>query len=329
MFTRRTFLKYTGATTLTLFATGIRGLRRAIAEALPGGTLDPASIPKFVTPLLVPPVMPKAGSHRRARRQRNDATLPDRASAAGAAGDVNRRGARLVVAALAGLASSDAVAEGDFAGHVAATTDYVFRGVSQTRGAPALQADVHYEANGGWFAGLWFSTVDLNPGSGATQEFNVYAGLTRPMATHWDCRLVAVAYVYPNDDPRLSYDYAEVVASIGWLDRVVASIAWSPNTSRYARSYGGIAADEQALSYEIVARWPLVEALSATASAGYYDLSDLFGSGYGYGGAGLSYERAAWQLDLGWYVAADYAEELFGPEVADARWSLTAAWKFR
>ncbi|HXW09240.1 MAG TPA: hypothetical protein VD737_01375, partial [Steroidobacteraceae bacterium] len=65
MFTRRTFLKYTGATTLTLFATGIRGLRRAIAAALPGGTLDPASIPKFVTPLLVPPVMPRAGTIRR------------------------------------------------------------------------------------------------------------------------------------------------------------------------------------------------------------------------------------------------------------------------
>ena len=58
---RRTFLKYTGATTLTLFAAGRLGLRQAIAEAIPGGTLDPYAVPKFVTPLLVPPVMPKAG----------------------------------------------------------------------------------------------------------------------------------------------------------------------------------------------------------------------------------------------------------------------------
>lgn len=239
------------------------------------------------------------------------------------------RGPPLVVAALAAFALPEAVAEGGVAGHVAATTDYVFRGVSQTRGAPALQADVHYEADAGWFAGLWFSTVDLNPGPGATQELNVYAGLSRPVGTHWDYRLYGVAYVFPNDNPRLSYDYAELVASIAWLDCVVASIAWSPNTSRFARSYGGIASDEQALSYEIVGRWPLGDALSATASAGYYDLSDLFGSGYGYGSAGLSYERAPWQLDLGWYVAADDAEEMFGPEVADARWSLTASWKFR
>ena len=33
------------------------GLPQALA-AIPGGTLDPSSIPKFVTPLLVPPVMP-------------------------------------------------------------------------------------------------------------------------------------------------------------------------------------------------------------------------------------------------------------------------------
>ena len=64
MISRRTFLKYTGATTLTLFATGVGGLRRAIAEALPGGTLDPTSVAKYATPLLVPPVMPRAGQVR-------------------------------------------------------------------------------------------------------------------------------------------------------------------------------------------------------------------------------------------------------------------------
>jgi FtsP/CotA-like multicopper oxidase with cupredoxin domain len=59
---RRVFLKYTGATTLTLYAAGRLGLRQAIAQAIPGGTLDPGTVPKFVTPLLVPPVMPRAGT---------------------------------------------------------------------------------------------------------------------------------------------------------------------------------------------------------------------------------------------------------------------------
>jgi len=62
MRSRRTFLKYTGATTLTLFAPVKFGaLREAIAQ-IPGGSLDPGAVAKFLTPLLIPPVMPKAPS---------------------------------------------------------------------------------------------------------------------------------------------------------------------------------------------------------------------------------------------------------------------------
>jgi len=35
---------------------------RVYAAPIPGGTLDPVSVPKFQTPLLIPPVMPKAGT---------------------------------------------------------------------------------------------------------------------------------------------------------------------------------------------------------------------------------------------------------------------------
>ena len=59
MVTRRTFLAYTGGTALTLFAYDRFGIKQALA-AIAGGTLDPVFVPKFQTPLLVPPVMPKA-----------------------------------------------------------------------------------------------------------------------------------------------------------------------------------------------------------------------------------------------------------------------------
>jgi FtsP/CotA-like multicopper oxidase with cupredoxin domain len=38
------------------------GKRVALAQAIPGGTLDPLSVPKYQTPMLIPPVMPKAGT---------------------------------------------------------------------------------------------------------------------------------------------------------------------------------------------------------------------------------------------------------------------------
>ncbi len=61
MISRRAFLKYSGGTALTLFLVDRMGLTKAFAQ-IPGGTLDPLSIPKYQNPLLIPPAMPKAGS---------------------------------------------------------------------------------------------------------------------------------------------------------------------------------------------------------------------------------------------------------------------------
>jgi FtsP/CotA-like multicopper oxidase with cupredoxin domain len=58
---RRLFLALTGATTLGLFLKGPGGSTLVHAEPIPGGTLLPEDIAKFVTPLLVPPAMPRAG----------------------------------------------------------------------------------------------------------------------------------------------------------------------------------------------------------------------------------------------------------------------------
>ena len=64
MVTRRAFFAYTGATTLSLCAYTVAGhpRKKTVLASLPGGSLDPASIPKYATPLLIPPVMPRAGS---------------------------------------------------------------------------------------------------------------------------------------------------------------------------------------------------------------------------------------------------------------------------
>jgi FtsP/CotA-like multicopper oxidase with cupredoxin domain len=60
MFTRRAFLKYTAGSTLTLFGFSRFGISEAIAQ-IPGGSLHPGAVLKYQTPLLIPPVMPRAG----------------------------------------------------------------------------------------------------------------------------------------------------------------------------------------------------------------------------------------------------------------------------
>jgi FtsP/CotA-like multicopper oxidase with cupredoxin domain len=59
---RRSFLKLTGASTIGWYVASQTGwVQRAIAQ-VPGGTLDPLDVDKFVTALLIPPVMPRAAT---------------------------------------------------------------------------------------------------------------------------------------------------------------------------------------------------------------------------------------------------------------------------
>ena len=62
---RRTFIRAAGAAGagFVLYAYLPGGTKQAVA-AIPGGTLDPLSVPKFATPLLIPPVMPRAATIR-------------------------------------------------------------------------------------------------------------------------------------------------------------------------------------------------------------------------------------------------------------------------
>jgi spore coat protein A, manganese oxidase len=59
MVNRRQFLKLTAAAAGMSMSTKPGAIRSIFAEALPGGTLDPTSISKYFTPLVIPPVMPR------------------------------------------------------------------------------------------------------------------------------------------------------------------------------------------------------------------------------------------------------------------------------
>jgi spore coat protein A len=63
---RRQFLSRSIALGGGLFLTGKipfeLGTRLAMADPIPGGTLPPGSVPKYQTPMLIPPVMPQAGT---------------------------------------------------------------------------------------------------------------------------------------------------------------------------------------------------------------------------------------------------------------------------
>ena len=63
MLSRRSFFKISGTTLVAVLAMRNKvPPLKVLAAPLPGGTLDPWSGPKYQTPLLIPPVMPTAGT---------------------------------------------------------------------------------------------------------------------------------------------------------------------------------------------------------------------------------------------------------------------------
>ncbi|HWL82580.1 MAG TPA: TorF family putative porin [Roseomonas sp.] len=115
----------------------------------------------------------------------------------------------------------------------AVTSDYLFRGISQTRNRPAVQLTLDAQHESGFYVGAFASNVTF-PGSNARQELDLLAGY-RLTAGNLGLDLGGVWYTYPGyDKPEGSheYNYAEVMAKGSYtLDPVkfVGTVAWSPD----------------------------------------------------------------------------------------------------
>jgi uncharacterized protein (TIGR02001 family) len=84
--------------------------------------------------------------------------------------------------------------------NAALTSDYRYRGISQTRFEPALQAGADYTYNAsGLYAGTWLSTIKWtkDAGGGGNAEWDLYAGRRGQVGGDlaWDAGMLA--YIYP------------------------------------------------------------------------------------------------------------------------------------
>jgi uncharacterized protein (TIGR02001 family) len=121
-----------------------------------------------------------------------------------------------------------------FTGTLAITSDYMFRGVTQSDENPALQGNVdwnHDYANGlSSKLGVWASNVDFNDGDEASSEFDLYASLNKNLGKA-DVGASVTYYAYPGADSNLDYNYFEVAALAAYdfdVASVNASVAYSP-----------------------------------------------------------------------------------------------------
>jgi uncharacterized protein (TIGR02001 family) len=119
----------------------------------------------------------------------------------------------LAAAALAALLPGAAMA--DLAFNVGATTDYRYRGISQTRLKPALQGGVDY-TNGGFYLGAWASTIKwIKDGGGDSNlEVDLYGGYKGELAKDVGFDVGVLAYVYSSNKLNPSANTTEIYGAI-------------------------------------------------------------------------------------------------------------------
>ena len=236
----------------------------------------------------------------------------------------------MVAVVLCVVPGAACVAEGGWTAGLTATSDYVLRGVSQTDSNPALQGTVAWESDGGWYAGVWASTLRSSewyyPAGSASAEIDVFAGRRFAINEAWSTDVKAVRYVYPGDGDFVDYDYTELEVSLSYRNLVRASVAWSPDASMVTQQE--VMVNEDAFAYELAVQYPALNWLSINAGVGYRGLATLDSNGYGYWSLGLTARRGPLSLDLARYGTDADGRALFGSHLAGARTVVSVGWTF-
>lgn len=190
---------------------------------------------------------------------------------------------------------------------VALSSDYVWRGYSQTDEDWAISGSFDYAHASGFYAGTWASNVDF--GDDTSIEIDIYAGFGGETdgGLGWDVGVLR--YIYPGEN----YDWNEFYASLSYSFFSVG-VAHSGNV--YDSSESGT-------YYTAGFDYDLPAGIALSAGIGYYDYDDdVFGatedSAVDYR-IGLSTEAAGFGFDITYYDTNSDGEDLYGKDLAEGR----------
>ena len=163
-------------------------------------------------------------------------------------------------------ASGKSAIPGNFSGNVAVTSEYLFRGLSQSDESPALQGALDYDIEVAdqifVYAGTWGSNVDFNEAAavdGASIELDFYSGLKCEVGRtglSWDTGFIY--YAYSDAAASLNYDFWEIQGAVSYdfgIAKFTASLNYSPD-------YFGASGDAFYTKVVINAAIPAVKGLS-------------------------------------------------------------------
>ena len=219
----------------------------------------------------------------------------------------------LVMAAAPSLAE-EAASPHEFSGNVTITTDYVWRGVSQTDQNPGIQGGFDYAHASGLYAGIWASNVDF----AGSLEMDWYAGYANSFGG-LDYDVFVLYYSYPgadDDDAELNFLEFHVGLSYGF------DVALSPTIGvGYDYSPDFYGEDDAGHHYSGSLDLTLPMDIGLGGTYAYQDVegdvTSPDGFDYAYWRIGISKEIAGFGLDLSYWDTDE--EEMLGEDIASER----------
>ena len=186
--------------------------------------------------------------------------------------------------------------------NVALTSDYVWRGVSQTNEDPAIQGGFDLGFGPGLYLGTWGSNVDF--GDVENLELDFYGGWATEFESGLGLDIGYLHYYYFADDNDI--DFGELYLGLSW-GMVSAKVSWDPdNKNTYL---------EAGLEYDVKDYFTLA------AHIGTYQFDQDFAPGtdsYVDWSIGASKEIGGFGFDLTYYDTNSDGEAFAG-NLADSR----------
>ena len=190
------------------------------------------------------------------------------------------------------------VAQAQVTGNLGLTSDYRFRGVSQTQNAPAVQGGIDYNHKSGFYVGNWNSSVssDLYT-NGSGVESDLYAGF-KSKFLGFDLDVGSMNYFYPRatNGTSTNFDTNELYVAVGK----------GPLTAKVSNSlsnYFGTSNSKNSQYYQADIVQPLGKSkISLLAHVGRTEVNNNSNLNYTDYNVGLGYNLQGWDLAAKYYT---------------------------
>jgi uncharacterized protein (TIGR02001 family) len=193
-----------------------------------------------------------------------------------------------------GFANADQPAASPITANVTIASQYIYRGIAQTRGNPAIQGGFDYTNPNGIYVGTWASNIswigDAGTNISAPIEMDVYGGYRGSFTKDLGYEVGALGYIYPgtnvpsgNNDPNTLEVHGALTYS--WL---TAKYSITTGTSLFGWTKPDGDKTSGSGYFELNGSWDLGNGFGVSAHAGHQSVNGLSDASYSDWNVGLT-----------------------------------------